>query len=99
MSRGSLGLNAFRHVMNDSRVQNIPLILETPSFERPVDVWGKEVAVLQQLSRVVAEEKENDEVLRSILGDPQTDDALVEVIRDAVKTAEATKAMKLGDSK
>jgi len=98
MSRGSLGLDAFRHLMNDPRVQNIPLILETPSFERPVDMWGKEIAVLQQLSQAVAEQGENDEALRSIIGDAQTDDALVEVVRNAVKAAEATKSKKTGES-
>lgn len=84
--------------MNDPRVQNIPLILETPSFERPVEVWGKEIAVLQQLSQVTAQQKENDEALRSIIGDARADDALVEVVRNAVKAVEATKPKKTGDS-
>jgi AP endonuclease 1 len=31
-------------------VQNIPLILETPSFELPQETWMKEIEVLNKLS-------------------------------------------------
>ena len=48
--RGYLGLATFRHILTDPRTQNIPLILETPSFEQPEEVWGKEIAVLQRIS-------------------------------------------------
>ncbi len=99
MCRGYIGLNAFRHIMNDTRVQNIPLILETPSFELPVDVWGKEVAVLQQLSQITVEQKENDNALCSIIGEVRTDDALVELVMSAVKVAEARKPKKPSDVK
>lgn len=47
---GHLGISAFQHILNDPRVQNIPLILETPSFEQPAEVWGKEIEVLMKLS-------------------------------------------------
>ncbi|EDR06513.1 uncharacterized protein LACBIDRAFT_251065, partial [Laccaria bicolor S238N-H82] len=47
---GHLGIPAFQHILNDPRVQNIPLILETPSFEKPAEVWGKEIEVLMKLS-------------------------------------------------
>jgi AP endonuclease-1 len=50
VSRGYLGLAAFRHILTDPRTQNIPLILETPSFEQPEEVWGTEIAVLQRIS-------------------------------------------------
>lgn len=83
--RGFLGLGAFRQLMNDPRVQNIPLILETPSFEQPSDVWGREIAVLQRLSASVAGAKENKVVFDSIIGDAQTDDALIEVVKGVVK--------------
>jgi AP endonuclease 1 len=33
----------------DNRLQNIPLVLETPSFES-TEIWTKEVEVLNQLS-------------------------------------------------
>ena len=45
LSRGFLGLA-------DPRTQNIPLILETPSFEQPEAVGGTEIAVLQRISGV-----------------------------------------------
>lgn len=48
--RGHLGLQAFRHILTDPRTQAIPLILETPSFEQPTEVWGKEIAILQCIS-------------------------------------------------
>ena len=49
-TRGYLGLATFRHILADPRTQNIPLILETPSFEQPEEVWGTEIAVLQRIS-------------------------------------------------
>jgi AP endonuclease 1 len=49
LSSGHIGLQAFHHILTDPRVQNIPLVLETPSFEKP-EVWGKEVEVLNRLS-------------------------------------------------
>lgn len=99
LCRGFLGHDAFRHAMNDTRIQNIPLILETPSFERPSDVWGKEIAVLYQLSTITAESEENEKALRSVIGDAQTGDALVEVIRSAVKTIEGAKGNRKGEEK
>ncbi|KAF9457332.1 xylose isomerase-like protein [Collybia nuda] len=47
---GHIGLRAFHHIFNDVRVQNIPLILETPSFELPKETWAKEIDVLNRLS-------------------------------------------------
>ncbi|KAF8176776.1 xylose isomerase-like protein, partial [Pholiota molesta] len=47
---GHLGLEAFRHVLSDPRTQGLPLILETPSFEQPREVWGKEIEILQRIS-------------------------------------------------
>ncbi|KAJ7580740.1 xylose isomerase-like protein, partial [Mycena floridula] len=48
---GTIGLAGFRHIVTDRRVQNIPLILETPSFER-LSVWRKEIEVLYRVSGV-----------------------------------------------
>ncbi|KAF8634514.1 hypothetical protein AX15_000846 [Amanita polypyramis BW_CC] len=53
---GFLGIGAFAHVLSDPRVQGMPLILETQSFEKPRDVWGKEIQVLHQLAGI---EKDN----------------------------------------
>lgn len=52
LHRGTLGLSTFAHILSDPRVQGIPLILETPSFEKPREVWGVELAVLNQLSSI-----------------------------------------------
>ena len=49
MSSGHIGLPAFQHILSDSRLQDIPLVLETPSFES-TEIWTKEVEVLNQLS-------------------------------------------------
>lgn len=94
INRGYLGLSAFRNLMSDERVQDIPLILETPSFEAPREVWTKEIAVLQQLSETVTNSTENQDVLRSIIGDAQDDETLVDVITDVVKTMEGAKTIK-----
>ncbi|KIM36491.1 hypothetical protein M413DRAFT_449185 [Hebeloma cylindrosporum] len=75
---GYLGLASFRHILSDPRTQNIPLILETPSFEQPAEVWGTEISVLQRLSGAdIPKEK----CLES----------LVSEIKDAKKAAELKK--------
>ncbi|KAG7090059.1 hypothetical protein E1B28_011676 [Marasmius oreades] len=50
---GHLKLQTFRHILIDPRVQDIPLVLETPSHEENTgnwDVWKKEIDVLNRLS-------------------------------------------------
>lgn len=47
--RGHIGIDPFIFIVTDPRLRNIPLILETPSFEDP-KVWQKEVDVLNRLS-------------------------------------------------
>jgi len=84
--------------MNDERIQNIPLILETPSFEAPKEVWAKEIAILQQLSATVTNSAENQDVLRSIIGDARDDEMLVDVIKNAVKIMEGSKSVKTGNA-
>lgn len=49
MGEGYLGITPFRYIMQDSRFDNIPLILETPDEER----WAEEIALLKSF----AEEK------------------------------------------
>ncbi|KAJ7071781.1 xylose isomerase-like protein [Mycena belliarum] len=46
---GHIGIGGFHHILNDVRFQDIPLILETPSFEQP-EVWAAEIGVLNGLS-------------------------------------------------
>ncbi|MPN26494.1 Endonuclease 4 [bioreactor metagenome] len=43
---GHLGLEAFRNVLTDPRIDNIPLILETPDDTR----WAAEIALLKQMA-------------------------------------------------
>ena len=49
MGEGFLGITPFRYIMQDSRFDNIPLILDTPDEER----WAEEIALLKSF----AEEK------------------------------------------
>ncbi|KAF5319092.1 hypothetical protein D9611_014082 [Ephemerocybe angulata] len=49
---GTLGLPAFHAILTDERTKDIPLILETASFERPAEVWGVEIGVLNALSEL-----------------------------------------------
>ncbi|KAK2459507.1 hypothetical protein APHAL10511_008491 [Amanita phalloides] len=49
---GFLGIRTFAHILSDPRVQGIPLILETPTFEKPEEVWGKEIQVLNSLAGI-----------------------------------------------
>ena len=45
IGKGNIGLDAFRFIMNDKRLNNIPLILETiaPS------IWAEEIKLLYSL--------------------------------------------------
>ncbi|KAF8125960.1 xylose isomerase-like protein [Boletus edulis] len=74
---GTLKLPAFLTILSDPRVQNIPLILETPTFEA-MEVWECEIKVLNALSEVGATsgasgEEENlaerEDILNDMVGD------------------------------
>jgi deoxyribonuclease IV len=45
IGRGTLGIEPFRWIMNDPRLDHIPLILETPDE----DLWAEEIRLLQSL--------------------------------------------------
>ena len=45
LGKGELGTTPFRLLMQDSRFDNIPLILETPNE----DIWAKEISWLYSL--------------------------------------------------
>lgn len=53
-SRGHIGIRGFHHILNDARFQDIPLILETPSFEKP-EVWAAEITALNGMSGASAD--------------------------------------------
>lgn len=45
---GELRLTSFAHILTDSRMQNIPLVLETPMHDAH-EVWRTEIAALNRL--------------------------------------------------
>jgi len=47
IGKGEIGLNAFGFIMNDSRMNDIPLILETPQS----DIWTQEIELLYSLEK------------------------------------------------
>jgi len=47
IGEGTLGIEPFKRLMNDSRFENIPLILETPEEER----WKQEIELLRSFCR------------------------------------------------
>ncbi|NCB09395.1 MAG: deoxyribonuclease IV, partial [Bacteroidia bacterium] len=47
LGAGTLGLTVFECIMNDSRFDGIPLILETPDEER----WAEEIRLLKNIQK------------------------------------------------
>lgn len=47
IGRGHIGLETFRLLMNDARLADVPMVLETPEEER----WAEEIALLHSLFR------------------------------------------------
>lgn len=47
IGKGMIGIEGFRHVMNDPRLNNIPMILETP-----VNDYAKEIQLLCELEKL-----------------------------------------------
>jgi len=46
LGNGTLGLDVFRYIMNDSRFDGIPLVLETPDDS----LWAKEIETLKNMT-------------------------------------------------
>lgn len=58
---GNIGLSGFRQIMRDPLMSGIPLILETPAAENPLDVgelaiWVKEIALLYRIQAIPDDE-------------------------------------------
>lgn len=68
--------------MSDPRMQDIPFILETPTFEA-TDIWTREIAALNCLSNLV----EDSEI-------PETELSLVNEITSLVRSHAANKTEK-----
>ena len=50
IGKGKIGLNTFRFIMNDSRFDNIPMVLETPASENDsTEIYSKEIELLYSL--------------------------------------------------
>ena len=47
IGKGELGINTFRMIMQDDRLDHIPLILETPNEEN----WTEEIKMLYSLQK------------------------------------------------
>ena len=45
IGKGEIGLATFRFIMNDTRIDEIPMILETPETE----IWKEEIKLLYSL--------------------------------------------------
>jgi deoxyribonuclease-4 len=46
IGKGTLGLDAFRRIVNEPRFRGLPMVVETPG---PLEEWEKEVALLRSL--------------------------------------------------
>lgn len=58
---GEIGLTAFRCIMRDPRMSHIPLILETPAADKPLEVgelavWVKEIKLLHEIQAIADDE-------------------------------------------
>lgn len=85
-SSGHLELSTFTHIMTDPRIQNIPLILETPAFDGPglklgegMSIWQKEIDVLYQISEGIPSPSELQE----------WEGAIKEVVSEAAKSQDS----------
>jgi deoxyribonuclease-4 len=47
LGEGTIGMETFEYIMNDSRFDEIPLILETPND----DLWSKEIQLLKNMQK------------------------------------------------
>ena len=62
---GEIGLECFRLIVQDPRLTQIPLILETPTFEE-TSVWRRDIEILYELQDVRGSEKEIADKLREM---------------------------------
>jgi len=48
IGKGTLGLETFRRLLNDRRLEGMPMVLETPG---PLAIWKREIATLRKLRK------------------------------------------------
>lgn len=51
LGKGHIGLDCFRFIMNDTRFDHIPLILETPIKNNDFSIWKEEIALLRSFEQ------------------------------------------------
>jgi len=86
---GHLSIQAFAHILVAPRMQDIPLVLETPSHEETSKNWNvcaKEIEVLYALSSLSPDPSPFVEQGITLAQSSQLD-LLAQEIRDAIKTA------------
>lgn len=98
---GYLGLEAFRCLMNDTRLEELPLVLETPSEDEnkkeDKSIWAEEIRLLEWL---IGKRADDPEVLEKAValrerGSADREKALVAAVRKAERVEKlAKKAMK-----
>jgi len=70
VGRGEIPLSSFGYLMRDTRLKDIPMILETPINDDP-SVWQKEIEVLYKLQDLFEDDTEGlqgleDEIAKSV---------------------------------
>jgi len=56
---GEIGFSTFSYIVHDPRMKNLPLILETPTFEQP-EIWAHEIEMLNKISAGDVEDTHED---------------------------------------
>ena len=78
MNSGHIGLATFSYIVRDARLKDIPLILETPGFDR-TEVWSKEIEMLNEIGLApddgLKTEEEQAEMVKSLKGIVKTCEA------------------------
>jgi AP endonuclease-1 len=96
IGQGYLGLEAFRVLMNDERLQGLPLVLETPNHDDP-GVWAKEIKLLESLVGMTGEEEEFKALVKELQANGKAErDRVGEVVKRSKKKAEAKQKAESG---
>lgn len=103
---GYLGLEAFRCLMNDARLEGLPLVLETPSEDENKKedkrIWAEEIALLEWLIGKKADDPEVLEKANTLRerGAADREKAQVAAIKKAARVEKlATKTARAKKSK
>lgn len=96
---GFLGLEAFRVIMNDKKLEGLPMILETPMQEQKT--WADEIKLLESLVGMSADD--SDFLVKaaelSTKGRDERKKAEIAAEKKVAKTKKAQKGLKKADKK